>query len=63
MLKKATNLVYNAYFENDESILLCGMYPTYKVAISQHLAAPRFPQCDHTVSKLSVDTAVHWFNV
>ena len=29
----------------------CGMYP----AISQHLAISGFPQCDHTVGKLSAD--------
>ena len=33
----------------------CGMYPSGKVAISQHLAIPRLPQCDHTVGKLSLD--------
>ena len=32
--------------------LRCGMYPAGKVAISQH---PGFPQCDHTVGKLSAD--------
>ncbi len=32
--------------------LRCGMYPTGKVAISQHLA---IPQSDHTVGKLSAD--------
>ena len=31
--------------------LRCGKYPTSKVAISQHLAIPRFPQSDHTVSE------------
>ena len=31
------------------------MYPAGKVAISQHLATPGFPQCDHTVGKLSAD--------
>ena len=25
--------------------LHCGMYPAGKVAISQHLATPKFPQC------------------
>ena len=35
--------------------LRCGMYPAGKVAISQHLAIPGFPQSDHTVSKLSAD--------
>ena len=35
--------------------LHCGMYPAGKVAISQHLATPGFPQCDHTVGKLSAD--------
>ena len=35
--------------------LCCGMYPTGKVAISRHLATPGFPQCDHTVGKLSAD--------
>ena len=35
--------------------LHCGMYPAGKVAISRHLATPGFPQCDHTVSKLSAD--------
>ena len=32
-----------------------GMYPAGKVDISQHLAIPRFPQSDHTVSKHSAD--------
>ena len=36
-----------------DDTLRCGMYPTGKVAISRHLATPRFPQCDHTVGKLS----------
>ena len=31
------------------------MYPAGKVAISQHLATPGFPQVDHTVDKLSAD--------
>ena len=35
--------------------LRCGMYPTGKIAISQHLAIPGFPQSDHTVGKLSGD--------
>ena len=35
--------------------LHCGMYPAGKVAISQHLATPGFPQCAHTVGKLSAD--------
>ena len=35
--------------------LHCGMYPAGKIAISQHLATPGFPQCDHTVVKLSAD--------
>ena len=35
--------------------LRCGMYPVGKVAISQHLAIPWFPQSDHTVGKLSAD--------
>ena len=34
-----------------------GMYPAGKVAISQNLATPRFPQCDHTFGKLSADAA------
>ena len=33
----------------------CGMYPAGKVAISQHLATPGFPQSDHTVGKPSAD--------
>ena len=33
--------------------LHCRMYPTCKFAISQHLATPGFPQCDHTVGELS----------
>jgi hypothetical protein len=33
-----------------------GVYPADKVAISWHLATPGFPQCDHTVGKLSADT-------
>ena len=32
-----------------------GMYPAGKVAISQHLATPGFPQIDHTVGR--------WFTV
>ena len=36
--------------------LHCGMYLAGKVAISGHLVTPGFPQCDHTVGKLSVDT-------
>ena len=35
--------------------LRCGMYPAGKVAISQHLATPEFPQSNHTVSQLSAD--------
>ena len=35
--------------------LRCGMYPAGKVDISRHLAIPRFPQSDHTVSKPSAD--------
>ena len=35
--------------------LRCGMYPEGKVAISRHLATPRFPQVDHTIGKLSAD--------
>jgi hypothetical protein len=35
--------------------LRCGMYPAGKVAISQHLAIPGFPQSNHTVNKLSAD--------
>ena len=35
--------------------LHCGMYPAGKVAISQHLATPRFPRSDHTISKLTAD--------
>ena len=31
------------------------MYPTGKVTISPYLATPGFPQCDHTVGKLSAD--------
>ena len=33
----------------------CGMYPAGKVAISQYLAIPRFPQSDHTVGKPIAD--------
>jgi hypothetical protein len=36
-----------------DGTLRCGMYPAGKAAISQHLAAPGFSQCDHTVGKLS----------
>ena len=43
---------------------LCnGMYPADKVAISQHLVTPGFPQSDHNVGKLSADAGVHWTNV
>jgi hypothetical protein len=38
-----------------DGTLLCGMYPAEKVVISQQLATPGFPQCDHTVGKLSAD--------
>ena len=38
-----------------DGTLLCRMYPAGKVAISQHLATPGFPQCNHTVGKLSAD--------
>ena len=31
------------------------MYPAGKFAISRHLVTPGFPQCDHTVGKLSAD--------
>jgi hypothetical protein len=37
----------------DNGTLRCGMYPTGKVAFSQHLVIPGFPQCVHTVGKLS----------
>ena len=39
-----------------DGTLRCGMYPEGKVAISQHLATPGFPQSNHTVGKLSADT-------
>ena len=35
--------------------LSCRIYPAGKVDISQHLAIPRFPQSDDTVSKQSAD--------
>jgi hypothetical protein len=35
--------------------LRCGIYPAGKVDISQHLAIPRLPQSNHTVSKPSAD--------
>ena len=35
--------------------LCCGMYPTGKINIFQHLATHRFPQSDHTVGKPSAD--------
>ena len=38
-----------------DGTLRCRMYPAGKVAISPHLATTWFPQCDHTVSKLSAD--------
>jgi hypothetical protein len=38
-----------------DGTLRCGIYPAGKVAISQHLATPGFPQCDHTVGKLSAE--------
>ena len=38
-----------------DGTLPCGMYPAGKVAISQHLANPGIPQCDHNVGKLSED--------
>ena len=40
-----------------DGTLRCGMYPAGKVAISQHLATPGFPQSDYTVGKLSADAA------
>ena len=43
--------------------LRSGMYPAGKVAISWHLATPRFPQSDHTVSKLSADNGSLWNTV
>ena len=42
-----------------DGTLRCGMYPAGKVAISQHLATPGFPQFDHNVGKLSA-VAAHW---
>ena len=38
-----------------DGTLHCGINPAGKVAISQHLATSGFPQCDHTVGKLSAD--------
>ena len=35
---------------------LSGMYPAGKVDIFQHLAIPRFPQSDYTISKPSADS-------
>ena len=40
-----------------DGTLCCGMYSAGKVAISQHLAISGFPQCDHTVGKLSADAS------
>ena len=40
--------------------LHCGMYPSGKVGISQHNATPKFPQSDHTVSKLSAEAGSLW---
>jgi hypothetical protein len=40
---------------NDPLLLADGNLHCRKVAISQHLAIPGFPQSDHTVGKLSVD--------
>ena len=38
-----------------DGTLRCGMYPAGKVAMSQYLATPGFPQCDHTIGKLSAE--------
>ena len=38
-----------------DGALRCRMYPTYKAAISQYLGTLGFPQCDHTIGKLSAD--------
>jgi hypothetical protein len=38
-----------------DGTLRCEMYPVVKVAISQHLVTPGFPQSDHTVGKVSAD--------
>ena len=44
-----------------DGTLRCGMYPAGKVvAISWHLATPRFPQFDHTVGKISAVAAQKW---
>jgi hypothetical protein len=43
--------------------LRCGMYPVGKVAISQHLVTPGFPQCNNIVSKLSADAGIYWNEV
>ena len=43
---------------HNKDTLCCGMYPEGKVAISQHLITPGFPQCDHTVGKLSADAGL-----
>ena len=40
--------------------LRSGMYPAGKVAIFRHLATPRFPKCDHTVSKLNANSEVKY---
>ena len=40
--------------------LRCGTFPAGKVAISQQLATPGFPQGDHTVSKLSAEADSLW---
>ena len=38
-----------------DGTLRCGMYPAGNVAIARHLDTLGFPQCDHTVGKLSAD--------
>ena len=42
-----------------DGTLCCKMYPTGKVAISQHLVTPGFLQCDHTIGKLIADAGIY----
>ena len=51
----AKDFPLQVHYIRNHCALRCEMYPTGKVAIFRHLATPGFPQCDHTVGKLSAD--------
>ena len=46
-----------------DGTLGCRMYPAGKVAMFWHLAIPGFPQCDHTVAKLSAGSLLNDQNI